>query len=44
MYTNSYNRGEGRTIMRRYSNCNELGYNVCTYKKDKEMSNVYNSD
>ena len=44
MHTNGCNRGEGRTTMRRYSNCNELGYNMRICKKDEEISNIYSSD
>ncbi len=42
--TNGRNRDGGRTIMRRYGNCNEPGYNTHIYKKDEEMSNVYSSN
>jgi len=44
IYTNDRNRGKGRTTIRRYGNCSELGYNIYIYKKDEEMSNIYNSD
>ncbi len=40
---NGRSRGGGCTTMRRYSNCNEPGYNARTCKKDEEMSNVYSS-
>ncbi len=40
---NSYSQSEGYMIIRRYSNCGEPGYNTRIYKKDEEMSNVYNS-
>ncbi len=42
--TSGRNRGRGRTTMRRYNNCSKPGYNTRIYKKDEEMSNVYNSD
>ncbi len=32
------------TTIRRCNNCNESGYNIHTYKKDEEMSNVYSSN
>ncbi len=41
---NSCSRGGGCTIVRRYSNCSEPGYNIYIYKKDEEMSNVYSFD
>ncbi len=44
MYTSNYSRGGGCPIIRRYSNCGELGYNACICKKDKEISNVYSFD
>ncbi len=44
MYMNGRNQGEGRTIMRRYDNCSESGYNTCICKKDEKMFNVYSSD
>ena len=44
MYTSGRSRGGGRITMRRYNNCNEPRYNTYTYKKDEEMSNIYNSD
>ncbi len=44
IYTNGCGRGKGRTIMRRYGNCNEPGYNVCICKKDEEMFNIYSSN
>ena len=34
----------GHMIVWCCSNYSEPGYNACIYKKDKEMSNVYNSD
>ncbi len=37
-------QGEGRTTVRRCGNCGEPGHNICIYKKDKKMSNVYSSD
>ncbi len=37
-------RGGGRTTMRCCGNCSEPGYNTCIYKKDEEISNIYNSD
>ena len=43
IYTNGRGRSRGRTIIRCCSNCNEPGYNVHIYKKDKEMFNIYNS-
>ena len=42
--TNDRNRSGGRTTIRRYGNCNEPGHNMRIYKKDEEMSNIYNSD
>ncbi len=44
MCTNGCGQGGDRTIMRRCGNCSEPGYNICTCKKDKEISNVYSSD
>jgi len=44
MYVSGRDQGGSCTTMRRCSNCNEPGYNACIYKKDREMSNVYNSD
>ncbi len=38
------NQGGGRTIVRCYSNYSEPGYNIYICKKDKEISNVYNSN
>ena len=43
IYTNSCNRGKGCTIIQRYNNCNEPGYNTYTCKKNEEMSNIYSS-
>ncbi len=44
IYTNGRSRGKSRTIIRRYSNCNELGHNTHIYKKNEEISNIYSSD
>ena len=44
MCTSGRGQGRGRTIVRRYSNCSESGYNARICKKDEEMFNVYSSD
>ncbi len=44
IYTSGRSRDKGRTIIRRCGNCSEPRHNIRTYKKDKEMSNVYSSD
>ncbi len=44
IYMNGRNRDRGRMTMRCYGNCSEPKYNACIYKKDEEMSNIYNSD
>ncbi len=44
MRTNGRGQGGGCTIMRRYGNYSEPGYNVRIYKKDEEMFNVYSSE
>ena len=44
MRMNGHGQDEGRTIMRRYNNCGEPGYNIRICKKNKEISNVYSFD
>ncbi len=44
MHMNGCSQGGDRTTMRCCSNCSEPGYNICTCKKDEEISNVYNSN
>ena len=44
MRMNSRSRNKGYTTVRRYSNYGEPKHNARTYKKDKEMSNIYSSN
>ncbi len=44
MRTNGRSQGESYITMRRYGNYGEPGYNTRTYKKDEEISNIYNSN
>jgi len=41
MYINSRSRDESRMTIRCCGNCGELGYNICIYKKNKEIFNIY---
>src|SRR6266699_2272738 len=44
IYISGRSRGGDRTIIQCCGNCNEPKYNTRTCKKDKEISNVYNSE